>query len=280
MKYKVAAPVLVAAALSAVSVAGAENLPSATPGGTPIDSGVQDIEILKATDLAVHTHKWEGRLVQTTLNCFYADKYDYRCYDTKSFARVRVDFQTFDSDGEAFLQKRCDRAEIADTSACLVTIVFIYQSFDVMPLGGFVGNITMVKPEHLTGFVLQHGTRSAASDEERRKARHFLAQGSIYIFDNDDHKSEQVTSADAAPRSENSTGKDCSNIKPENRTLDCALTGGTNVASSGLSSSPHKSCDTYERIQKNILDDVNRDFEKKGVGIRFVEASDWSVAAS
>ncbi len=57
----------------------------------------EDVKTLNAADLAVQTHRWEGKLIETTLNCFYADKIDYRCYDYNSFARVRVDFQYFDA---------------------------------------------------------------------------------------------------------------------------------------------------------------------------------------
>src|SRR5271166_1428815 len=121
----------------------------------------QEATVLRASDLAVQTHRWEGEVVETTLNCFYADKQDYRCYDAKSFARVRVDFVSFDSDGEAFLQRRCDRIDVADTDACRVTLRFTYQSFDVMPSGDSFGDLTLIKPIYRVGIIVRHAGKLA-----------------------------------------------------------------------------------------------------------------------
>ncbi len=43
-------------------------------------------------DLALQSHKWDGLGVETALNCLYADLAEFRCFDVRGFARVRVDF--------------------------------------------------------------------------------------------------------------------------------------------------------------------------------------------
>ncbi len=138
-----------------------------------------DFEILKPNDLAVETHKWQGMAVQTTLNCFFADRNDYRCFDTQSYARVRVDFRSFDPDGEIFLKENCDRIDKANSNACRVTILFIYDSFDELPVGGFAGHITLVVPEDYKGYVVARG-RTNPSRQQLNKAITYIFQGSRF----------------------------------------------------------------------------------------------------
>lgn len=56
---------------------------------------------LTANDLAVQTHKWDGKKIQTNAHCFYADKDDFRCAVNgpnglagKNAGFVRIDFTT------------------------------------------------------------------------------------------------------------------------------------------------------------------------------------------
>lgn len=242
----------------------------------------EDVKTLNAADLAVQTHRWEGKLIETTLNCFYADKIDYRCYDYNSFARVRVDFQYFDPDGELFLQKRCDRIEIANSNACHVIVMFVYDNFDTMPSGGLAGEITLVRPEHGTGYILHHPGASPSAGGVR-DARHFLAQGSRYLLDEND---AEITS------------KDCSDKTPKYRRLDCPLPQAVNPAPSGTQEekakaplevdaraayghcysyenfedcpfyNPHKSCDAFETARQPIIDKVNSMFEEQKITMR------------
>ena len=228
---------------------------------TAVPAFAQDLKALTAADLAVQTHRWEGKLIETTLNCFYADKLDYRCYDNNSFARVRVDFQYFNPDGEEFLQKKCDRIEIANTNSCRVIITFAYENFDTMPVGGLAGEITLVRPENGTGYIIYH-PGAVPSPKALRDARHFLARGSAYIQDPDDTEAGS---------------KDCAEPELRNRSLDCPPPRDVNPVSSGgqeeraNSPSPNKSCEAYETARQAIINQANHNFEEQKVALRIVD---------
>jgi hypothetical protein len=114
-----------------------------------------DAKVLKPSDLAVETSKWDGRVVETTLNCFYADRNEFRCLDAMS-GGVRVDFREFDTDGQAYLEKNCDEIDKISSPRCRVTIRFTYASHSRMEGGGLLGHITVVAAENDVGIIVRH----------------------------------------------------------------------------------------------------------------------------
>lgn len=138
----------------------ADRLPAPEPSPAPGAAvgallNAVDVKRLAPTDLAVETHKWEGKVVETTLNCLYADAADFRCFDTRGLARVRVDFNSFNDAGSGYLQLRCDTSSAADTRACLVKLRFIYESSHRQDVGGLLGVMLFIEPRDGYGEIVR-----------------------------------------------------------------------------------------------------------------------------
>jgi hypothetical protein len=252
----------------------------------------QEVKALNPADLAVQTHRWEGDVVKTTLNCFYADQDEYRCYDADSLDRVRVDFRSFDPSGKAFLQSHCDRIGIANTSQCRVTLVFTYESFEVLPVGGLNGDITLVRPKNFLGFILRHSGMSAPSVAELRNAERFLEGGSLDIPASSEAGSnpsiEQAPGNPASSIPHRGGNRDCTGVPPAEWTLDCvfpqgqrslAISSKSNEAPECSSAQPaagvgkcdpsashgaqasNRSCDAYSKIEGALLEATNHELQ-------------------
>jgi hypothetical protein len=114
-----------------------------------ITAAAEDLKTLTAADLAVQTHKWEGKRVETRMSCFYADKDEFRCVGS----RARVDFtEITNADGRKFLEENCDTIAKSGRPRCTVTIRFVYESNERVETG--VLPITYVKAEDNKGEVL------------------------------------------------------------------------------------------------------------------------------
>ncbi|SOC84799.1 hypothetical protein SAMN05421890_3290 [Ensifer adhaerens] len=86
---------------------------------------------VKGNDLAVETHKYDGRLIQTTANCFLADKDDIRCL--AGFG-ARIDFSTVTGEGMSnYLFDKCDTIENLPKNICRFDIQFTYSGFSSQP---------------------------------------------------------------------------------------------------------------------------------------------------
>lgn len=88
---------------------------------------------LTSTDLSVETHKWDGKLIQITAQCFYADKDEYRCAVAPIAMGifVRIDFSTIEPDSmKKAIEDSCDTIEKMPTRACAANIVFTYENND------------------------------------------------------------------------------------------------------------------------------------------------------
>jgi len=86
---------------------------------------------LTSSDLAVETHKWDGKLIETTGQCFFADKDEYRCAISpmQGSELVRIDFTTIEPDAmKIAIEDNCDTITKMTTRACAVNIVFTYES--------------------------------------------------------------------------------------------------------------------------------------------------------
>jgi hypothetical protein len=109
----------------------------------------EEIKRLTAADLAVQTHKWEGKTIETRMSCFYADKDEFRCVGS----RARVDFTDItNAHGRKFLEDNCDTIAKSGRPRCTVTIRFVYESNERVETG--VLPITYVKAEDNKGEVL------------------------------------------------------------------------------------------------------------------------------
>ena len=104
---------------------------------------------LTADDLAVQTHKWDGKAIQTNAQCFYADKDDYRCGILGPHGMggngvfVRIDFTTISPpEMKKTVEDNCDTTDQMITNACKFQIVFAYSANDRRENND--GSVTMV----------------------------------------------------------------------------------------------------------------------------------------
>jgi hypothetical protein len=122
-------------------------------GGTTAELLAKADGVIKVSsrDLGVQTHKWDGKIVQARLNCFYADVGDYRC----TGPNARVDFALIlpESAGGS-IDRNCDTIEKSQRAACKKTVRFIYRGFHELDVGGFVGKLTVVVPAEGTAMVV------------------------------------------------------------------------------------------------------------------------------
>lgn len=86
---------------------------------------------LTANDLEVETHKWDGKLIQTIAQCFFADVDEYRCLALRPNGMVgeaRIDFRTIQPpEIKKFVEDNCDTVEKTFTRSCRFQINFTYS---------------------------------------------------------------------------------------------------------------------------------------------------------
>lgn len=89
-----------------------------------------DIVRVTMIDLAVQTHKWDGKTMETSAYCFYADVDEFRCTWPGG---ARVDFSDIEpKDAQTRIEKNCDTLSKAFTRACLVKFRFVYDHFTTL----------------------------------------------------------------------------------------------------------------------------------------------------
>lgn len=99
----------------------------------PVAAHADEVKKLTGADLSVQTHKWEGKTVETTGYCFYADKDDYRCHAGTTIDGPRVDFTKIEPEAaRKKLEDNCDTLAKMFTNKCLVHFQFVYEKFDEM----------------------------------------------------------------------------------------------------------------------------------------------------
>jgi hypothetical protein len=89
-----------------------------------------EVKILSGVDLAVETHKWDGKMIRSMFVCFYADVNEFRCVAN---GRARVDFAKFSNPDPSFqksIEDNCDTIAHFSSRKCIVTVKFEYESFD------------------------------------------------------------------------------------------------------------------------------------------------------
>ncbi len=100
----------------------------------PFAASAEDVTKFSGFDLAVQTHKWDGKTVETTAMCFYADVNEYRCGSPNG---ARIDFNTLEPEAaRKSIEANCDTIQKMLRPACKVRIHFIYESYDVLTNGG------------------------------------------------------------------------------------------------------------------------------------------------
>lgn len=106
-------------------------------------------KIVSGGNLAVQTHKYEGKLIQTSLHCFYADVHDIRCLTNMGTARV--DFMSVsDTEVEDALLSNCDDIETAFLKPhCHFDVQFVYGGF--LELNDGITKTMLVVPKMGTG---------------------------------------------------------------------------------------------------------------------------------
>lgn len=114
-----------------------------------------DLRKIAPADLAVETHKWDGLNVETSLNDYLHDIDEFRCFDVRAFARLRIDFSHFDSAGETYLKSHCDTSAASESRACYVKIRFTYESFHRQEMGGLLAHMTFVQPKGGRGEIVR-----------------------------------------------------------------------------------------------------------------------------
>ena len=98
-------------------------------------AAADDVKKLSAGDLAVQTHKWDGKMVESQFQCFYADKDEFRCMG--GFGEVRVDFSSLNPpDLKSKIENNCDTIKALRSKSCKVTIRFEYDGFDTLDNNG------------------------------------------------------------------------------------------------------------------------------------------------
>jgi hypothetical protein len=85
---------------------------------------------LTAIDLSVETHKWDGKVIQTMVQCFFADTDEYRCavLPPQGGDLVRIDFNKISPpEMKKTVEDNCDTIEKMTTRACRFQVVFTYS---------------------------------------------------------------------------------------------------------------------------------------------------------
>lgn len=114
------------------------------------------VKKLTAMDLAVQTHKWDGKKIEVQLRCFYADKDEYRCATGMG---ARVDFTKISNEaGKDFLDENCDTLAKVASRNCMVTVRFTYSG-NSREASGSGQQMTVVQAEDDTGEIVPNKGR-------------------------------------------------------------------------------------------------------------------------
>jgi hypothetical protein len=113
----------------------------------PVAAHADDVKKLSGADLAVQTHKWDGKTIETSGFCFYADVNEYRCMvPGAGGVGARVDFMTMEPDAaRQKIEDHCDTISKMLTKACAVRFQFVYESYDTHVSGADVFHIVIAK---------------------------------------------------------------------------------------------------------------------------------------
>jgi len=99
-------------------------------------AAIEDAKLAKSqevsvSNLAVQSHRYDGKVIVTRLNCFFADASEYRCLGA---SKLRIDFASLDNSDD--LDKYCDDIDKLYTSHCSVRVRFTYKGCEDFDIDG------------------------------------------------------------------------------------------------------------------------------------------------
>ena len=107
-------------------------------------------KFVSAADLAAETHKWDDRVIETRMSCFYADKEEFRCIGGGARIDVR---RILPAAAQQRIEDRCDTISKSNGKACNLTFKFVYSGFSRMESGnGLLRRITYIAAKGATAF--------------------------------------------------------------------------------------------------------------------------------
>jgi len=107
-------------------------------------------KFVSAADLAAETHKWDDRVIETRMSCFYADKDEFRCIGGGARIDVR---RILPATAQQRIEDRCDTISKSNGKACNLRFKFVYSGFSRMESGnGLVRRITYIAAKGATAF--------------------------------------------------------------------------------------------------------------------------------
>lgn len=111
-----------------------------------ISAYADDVKKLSGSDLAVQTHKWDGKTIETTGYCFYADLNEYRCMTVGVTGGARIDFTTLEPEAaRKKIEDNCDTVTKMLSKKCEFRFQFVYKAYDVHVSGNDVFHIVIAK---------------------------------------------------------------------------------------------------------------------------------------
>lgn len=138
---------------SMAALSGSESAGASVAGKSSIRDELTnpvDVRRVSPEDLRVETHKWDGKVIETKVNCFYADVNEFRCVANN----LRVDFsEVIPNQAQAFLEKECDTIQKASRKACSVFVRFKYSSYERKDSNNIYGATTLIGAVDDLGFV-------------------------------------------------------------------------------------------------------------------------------
>lgn len=97
---------------------------------------------LSAADIGVETSKWNGKYVEVTFQCFYADRNEFRC----TAGTGRVDFSDLTPPAEREkLENDCGTIANMQKLTCRRAIRFFYRESKMVEAGGLLGRMNLVR---------------------------------------------------------------------------------------------------------------------------------------
>lgn len=107
-------------------------------------------KFVSAADLSAETHKWDDRVIETRMSCFYADKDEFRCIGGGARIDVR---RILPASVQQRVEDRCDTISKSNGKACNVTFKFVYAGFSRMESGnGLARRINYIAAKGATAF--------------------------------------------------------------------------------------------------------------------------------
>ena len=114
----------------------------------PLGARADDVKRVSGDDLAIQTHKWDGKTIETSGFCFYADVDDFRCLTGVRSSAARIDFANLEPDAaRKKIEDNCDTVAKASNKACVVRFRFVYDGYATQQVGMTIVRIVKAKDD-------------------------------------------------------------------------------------------------------------------------------------